>query len=514
MRLPALLLLAATSVLARELPNLDAFASSTTIRPPPPNDADGLVSQFEPRLGVPTFFWAAPPSPTARSPRDQGVSIEQAARRYLFAHAKLYRAEPAQLAESALVRLHDTGQGVIIASFEKRVGGVSVFRDRLHVAMNQRLELVALSGYLSPAELEPQAGFKLTASTALGVAALDLAGAPMEFHQGSLDEAGFRRFTSEQASSARAKKVLYALPERLVPAWSLELELPSSASFSYVVSAEDGAVLSRKNLTEADSYGYRVWAQTSGLFLPDDGPQGLAATPHPTGTPNGFSPSFLQPVLVTLQNAPLSTNDPWLPSGATETTGNNVEAYGDVTAPDGFNAGDLRATTTSTNTFDRIYDVTLQPDASPAQQQAGITQLFFDVNVLHDWFYDRGFNEAAGNAQTDNLSRGGAGADSIKAEAQDYGGTDNANMSTPADGARPRMQMYVWIPAGLATLTAAPGGNLTAGAADFGAPSFAMTANAVLGNDGVGVVTDGCTAMTGLTGKVAIVDRGLCSTLR
>ena len=36
------------------------------------------------------------------------------------------------------------------------------------------------------------------------------------------------------------------------------------------------------------------------------------------------------------------------------------------------------------------------------------------------------------------------GIDAVRAEAQDGGGTNNANFSTPADGSRPRMQMYLW----------------------------------------------------------------------
>lgn len=518
MRFLSALVLTASTTFARDLPNVDAFLDSTVVHPA--IAGDGHVASVERRLGVPTFFWAAPPAPGTRSPRDQGLTVEQAARRYLFTHAALYRSAPAQLAEAALVRLHDTGQGAIIASFEKRVGGLSVFRDRLHVAMNQRLELVALSGYLSPASLK-RGDFKLTAPTALATAWLSLVGAPIESHhfvEGAVDQAGFRRFTStlEQPLSGRAKKVLYGLPERLVPAWHLELDVSvpgetSSSMYAFVISAEDGTVLSRKNLTEADQYSYRVWAQGSGLFLPDDGPQGIAASPHPTGTPSGFNPPFIMPSLVTLQNGPISTNDPWLPPNATETTGNNVEAYADLVAPDGFNTGDLRANTTSANTFDRTYDVALAPDASPAQQQAGITQLFFDINQLHDWFYDRGFDEAAGNGQTDNFARGGAGADSIKAEAQDFNGTNNANMSTPSDGARPRMQMYVWIPDGLATLTATPGGPYATNTAAFGAQTFTLTANVTLVNDGTGTVTDGCTAMSGLTGRIALIDRGSCT---
>ncbi len=512
----ALLVFAGTTSFARDLPNLDAFTSSTVTRPLPDaaSTFDGVVTGTEPRLGVPTFFWAAPPAPGTRSPRDLGLNIEQAARRYLFAHAGLYRADAAELAEAALVHLHDTGEGVIIASFEKRVNGVSVFRDRLNVALNPRLELVALSGYLSPASMK-QSRFKLAAPTALASAWFDLLGSPVEstrFHEGSLDEAGFRRFTAttELPFQGRAKNVLYALPERLVPAWHLELDVfapgtTESAMYAFVVSAEDGSILSRKNLTEADSFGYRVWAQNSGLYLPDDGPQGITASPHPTGTNNGFVPPFIAPTLVTLQNSPLSTNDPWLATGATQTTGNNVDAYADLVAPDGFNSGDMRATTTSPNTFDRLYDTSQDPDVSSDQQRAGITQLFFDINQLHDWFYDRGFNEAAGNGQTNNFSRGGAGGDSLKAEAQDHAGSNNANMSTPADGSRPRMQMYVWVPAGLSSLVAVPGGTYPTGLAAFGAPVFTLTAG------GAVVATDGCAALSGLTGKIAVIDRGTCT---
>ena len=39
--------------------------------------------------------------------------------------------------------------------------------------------------------------------------------------------------------------------------------------------------------------------------------------------------------LVELQNVPFKTNDPWLPPGATDATGNNAVAYADIAAPDG-----------------------------------------------------------------------------------------------------------------------------------------------------------------------------------
>ena len=71
--------------------------------------------------------------------------------------------------------------------------------------------------------------------------------------------------------------------------------------------------------------------------------------------------------------------------------------------------------------------------------------MFFHVNWLHDRWYEAGFDEASGNAQKDNFGRGGIGGDPILAEGNDFSGTDNANMSTPADGASPRMQMYEFL---------------------------------------------------------------------
>lgn len=77
---------------------------------------------------------------------------------------------------------------------------------------------------------------------------------------------------------------------------------------------------------------------------------------------------------------------------------------------------------------------------------AAVTQLFYVNNFLHDWYYDSGFDEEAGNAQMDNYGRGGIGGDRIRAEAQDFSGLDRSDMATPADGAPPRMQLYLATP--------------------------------------------------------------------
>jgi subtilisin-like proprotein convertase family protein len=186
------------------------------------------------------------------------------------------------------------------------------------------------------------------------------------------------------------------------------------------------------------SVGYRV------VRIPAESPQ------HTNGTP----------VVVT---------DPWTasPGNATSlgwhfdgtnyhdsTRGNNVWAYEDRTnaddgagAPNTGVAGRATVSTTAqpTLTFNDIYDFTKSPiDNTSPNQKAAITNLFYLNNMIHDLAYLYGFDEAGRNFQNDNQGRGGLGGDFVAAQAQDGGGTNNANMRTFADGTKPRIQMYLW----------------------------------------------------------------------
>ncbi|HEX6097282.1 MAG TPA: M36 family metallopeptidase [Thermoanaerobaculia bacterium] len=123
------------------------------------------------------------------------------------------------------------------------------------------------------------------------------------------------------------------------------------------------------------------------------------------------------------------------------TIGNNVDAYLDR---DNNNAADTNGRpVSSTKTFEYTADLAQAPTLS-VNQMAAVTNLFYLNNVIHDKLYRHGFNEAAGNFQTNNFGKGGLGNDAVLAEAQDGGGTNNANFATPADGSKPRMQMYLW----------------------------------------------------------------------
>ena len=461
------------------------------------------VEHQEERLGVPTFLWSATP----HAARGAGVLSSRvppgdAAREHLRALADVYRLSTRDVEGVQLKSVHQTRFGPIIARFGQSVDGVEVFRNELNVVMNRDQELVAVSGYLAPGTATQQASrlggsrafrmgaeqaiaqvFQRMSGVALGPEALVSTGEVRGDSSFFRLDAGSRQLLNwELSEPARARRVWFTLPDRLEPAWYVEINAGargSEASYlAYVVSATDGTLLMKNDLTVDDVYKYRVWADDAS-FQPHDGPQGTDYSPHPTGLPDNFQPpAFLTPALVSLSNTPFSRNDPWLPAQTTQTVGNNVDAYADRAAPDGYQPEtDLRAEATSPGVFDYTFDTSMAPNANVGQIKAATVNLFYINNFLHDWYYDYGFDEASGNAQALNYGRGGIEGDSIKAEAQDYGGRNNANMSTPSDGGRPRMQMYIFDGVPLVQLSGPDSieGKVDVASAAFGATSYNLT---------------------------------------
>lgn len=209
----------------------------------------------------------------------------------------------------------------------------------------------------------------------------------------------------------------------------------------------------------------------------------------------------------------------------TRTRGNNVHAYTDL---DANNAVDTNSDPDggANLQFNYTFDQTKGPELN---RPPAVVNLFYWNNIVHDVFYQYGFNEAAGNFQTNNYGKGGAGNDYVQAEAQDGSGTNNANFGTPPDNgsttgsSRPRMQMFVWtnpFPNSVIVNNTAIAGNYTATGAESGPAITAagITGDVVLGldpSDAAGSsTTDGCSPLTNassVAGKIALLDRGSCS---
>jgi len=250
----------------------------------------------------------------------------------------------------------------------------------------------------------------------------------------------------------------------LRPSWRV-LNWQKGDAYYVIVDAETGTMLYRENITHSQTQAatYNVYANTNSLLkvMPNPAPLAAPGLLDPTlGTQGTLQPRTN--VTVIGNEAPYTFNNlGWINDGANgvngHTDGNNTAAGVDRDTTNGIDA--LVAGTNRTFSF--TYTVPAGPNNSggddpltPAYQNGAATNLFFVTNRYHDETYLLGFTEAARNFQNDNFGRGGAGADRISAEAQDNtpGGTscptqpcfNNANFSTPADGGRGRMQMYLW----------------------------------------------------------------------
>lgn len=520
---------------AADLAGIDALYASKTKAgtPSAARVPTGYRATLQANLGIPEFLKAGRSVPNLAGSMLLVSDPAPVARSYLKSLADTYRISDAEIDALGVLDSQRLRNGAAIVRFENRIDGIEVFRDRVSVLIRADGSLDTVGGYASGANGDPAAqrfahsaeqsvasalrhDFNFVSSAAS--AAFTLSGESGDYATYSTTLTGANGETLRQA--ARVKPVYFRTAEGLVAAHYVELNVGSTEGeryYSYVVSAQDGSILFRHNLTaELTPFSYRVWADTTAPFVPYAGPQGRNGTPHPTGRPDGYQATFTQPNLVTLVNAvtdpaSVAASDPWLADTATETVGNNVNAYANLTGDDPMEApGDYRADVTGAHTFDRVYDTTKDPQVDAEQIKASVTQLFYMNNFLHDWYYDAGFDEAAGNAQTSNYGRGGSQNDEIQAQAQDVSGTDNANMDTPADGAKPRMRMYVFNGAGGARITYSDGltGEVEPGTGAFGPTNFDFTHTIVRS-----APLDACTALTNaaaVAGKIVLVDRGGC----
>lgn len=197
----------------------------------------------------------------------------------------------------------------------------------------------------------------------------------------------------------------------------------------------------------------------------------------------------------------------WLfagPHTAQDIAGNNVHAYLDA-VNDGMPDGG--GTAVANGDFLSAFDPAVEP-STDTNRNVAVQNLFYLNNVIHDRLYAAGFDEVAGNFQENNGGLGGRGSDSVNAEAQDGGGTDNANFATPRDGQNPRMQMYLWSGLSPHSLTTQPGGaSYESGVAEFGLQQFDLNASlaAAVPNYACSPLTNGAA----VSGKIVVVDRSL-----
>ncbi|MBL9126991.1 MAG: M36 family metallopeptidase [Verrucomicrobiales bacterium] len=394
------------------------------------------------------------------------------------------------------------GTGRRHVRLEQEVQGLRVYGAYVKAALNDRGELVHLidaSASVPPNLIPPTVGEPAALATALehlhpeaprGLRSSGRSGNTTSF-------AGDAKFFHREPTVTRV-----AIPMSdgsLQTGFLVETWTRTGNLLDHTLVGSDGAVLRTERRTSNDRYN---------VFVEDPSKNAQAVVEGP-GSGSLLSPAG------------------WLGAGTQSTlniSGNNVRSYLDS---DANNRPDRGGTTVADGTFLSVADLT-QPPTAGQNRNVAVQNLFYLNNVAHDILYFHGFTEAVGNFQEDNFGKGGRGSDSVLAEAQDGSGTDNANFATPADGSRPRMQMFLWSGVGPdhEVRLASPDVRYGARGAEFG-PALNTTGIqgiVVAANDGIsgpppasggpgGTPTDACEALPAgsLNGRIALVDRGYCN---
>ena len=353
----------------------------------------------------------------------QSDTADNIARGFIREHAQLFTLPDAAVAALRLQN-EDNDRGTTFLNYSQTVAGIKVFEGLVQVAINKNGEVLSVrEGFLITGQ---KVKLRPTLSEELGIAkAFEHAGRTV---MPSFVETNARASQSESSTfanplGAQFEDVLSDLNVVRVGdtarlAWHVYAEVGPDEWYELLVDAHNGELLLRHNLYVSEAQG------TVYIEAPDKGARQLV--------------SFVG-------DTTINTAAGWMGT-ATVTTGNNVEAYLDTNAdnaPDANNGTGLSSghAFAANQDFTFPFSTTVDPRT---QQAAVVTNLFYYNNIMHDFSYRLGFTETARNFQTNNYGRGGTGNDSVRAEAQDGSGTNNANFATPPDGQRPRMQQYLF----------------------------------------------------------------------
>ena len=349
--------------------------------------------------------------------------------------------------------------GITHVRYEQVVGGLRVYGAYVRVAITEKGELVQVIENLAPAVGLPRAA-SIKHKDALGIAMKELGydfATPAQT-SGSGNKLGFAKGT-EFYREPTVEKVAYYDGNALKQGYLVETWSQRGNQLDHTLIGSNGSIVSHELRTQNDSYN---------VYVEDPGKNSQTIVNGPGG---------------------------WLGAGAQTTqdiSGPNAHAYLDATndgQPDG------GGTAVTSGNFTTAANLGVSP-ATEGNRNVAVQNLFYLNNVLHDTLNAHGFTVAEGNFE---------GNDPVNAEAQDGGGVDNANFSTPPDGQAPRMQMYLWT--GSAP-THYVNGSIGAYQSSFG-PAFVSPTS---GSTQVMDPADGCTAANAsLAGKIAIVNRGTCN---
>ncbi|MCW2992708.1 MAG: peptidase fungalysin, partial [Conexibacter sp.] len=355
---------------------------------------------------------------------------------YVRAHDDAFGLDPADLATLRPAARQTSSDGVTHLVWSQSTGGVPAYDSALTAAVAADGRLLNVGGApvhdLAPPSTDPPLGPGAVRSAAQRDLGLTPDGDPGT-------EAADPQRTTTFADGDDARLVTVADPGGDHLAWSLTVAGTDPYVYDVLVDAASGAILTRHSITDfafsADVVQYHPGASTGG-----------SATPATTLPAGWFSSST--PTSLTGPNAHVyaDRNGDNTPDAETPPSGGTDFLYpvAPQTAASGQHCPTIFTTPctwngTGTTIADGNGGTFRAPSPANATVAANVnqvnTQVFYYVNKYHDWLAQSPIGFTTYNFQ---------GADPLKAESDDGGGLNNANMSTPADGSSPRMQMYLF----------------------------------------------------------------------
>ncbi len=343
-------------------------------------------------------------------------TADNIARNFLGRHNSLFALQRAG-SDVLMLENEDNDRGTTFLSYTQTVGGLKVFEGQLQVVVNRNGEVLNVrEGFLADGPPRRRNG---AMSEAKAIAkAFEHAGRTVAppfvenyARQSATEMSRFANPLDVNLEEVLSEQNVLRVNGESRLAWHIYAEVGPEEWYEMLLDAYTGELLLRHNLYLFEAQG------TVFTEAPDKGPRQLV--------------SFVG-------DTTINTAAGWM-GASTITTGNNVEAYLDENAddaPDNNNGPGLVVGHASAANQNFTFTV--------SSQAAAVTNLFYYNNIMHDFSYNLGFTETARNFQVNNFGRGGTGNDSVRAEAQDGSGTDNANFATPPDGQRPRMQQYLF----------------------------------------------------------------------
>jgi subtilase family serine protease len=402
-------------------PSADVQAAVERLRAARPNIA---AKHNRDTGGVRTAF--VPGGALSAPARGQARGI---ARAFLVSQADALGLEPSDLATLVPEREYVTAaSGVRHVFWAQVVDGIPVFDATVSLHLAADGSVLRINSSAASAR-DRQRQILIDAADAVRRAAADIR--PEAVVDGRVTRAATgndRRMAFARGPFARdveASLVWIPVAGRLRLAWRVLVEpegLPQA--YDVIVDAETGEIVLRQNRVKyAEGRGRVIQSAATASAesrRPDPQPFGNDGTA--AGCPP-ISNHLVQDLAVPFRN-PATVLD-----NTGRLSGNNAHVFRRANLVEG-----AMGTFDGTGwTFDFPFN----------SADAAETMLFFTTNFAHDFFYDLGFDEAAGNYQVDNFGLGGAGADPVRALARATG-RNNATWMTAADGQSPTMSMFLW----------------------------------------------------------------------